>query len=341
MADNCPYWAHGRCAPPKAQGYACSWPTHNYENCAVYKMAVVERAGGSMEDQLRAADAIPPGASVAGGRGRILSDREIEQVVSKKTATDAPPALIFIICLIFVAIGVFICTPGFWRWFWIAIGVISGVGTLGMLIEGMNSQKSDEKQLELPGGVTMDDEEYYVRKAAAKALVQIGDPRAVQGGRWAEKWSGQGHYYTQYGRSLLHATEILKAVPSIPPMTYYVVETPDGVLGRDTLGFYTEAPLKTSGLKLEASAPVPDPVESDSLTAFGDAMKSQTVVAQLKSSGQYAAFILLLECGHCSYKSPVETTAGEFERQCYACGATNKSSRATISIYLGSKKVQI
>jgi hypothetical protein len=163
----------------------------------------------------------------------------------------------------------------------------------------------------------------------------------MQGGRWEEKRSGQSRYFTQRGRSLLHATEILKAVPSIPGQTYYVVETPDGTLGRDMFGFYTEAPIKTSGLRLETSAPVPSPVESISLTAFGDAMKSQTTVAQLKSAGQYAAFVLLLECGNCGYKSPVETKAGDFERQCYACGVTNKSQRGTINVFLGSKMVQI
>lgn len=163
----------------------------------------------------------------------------------------------------------------------------------------------------------------------------------VRGGRWEEKRSGQSRYFTQRGRSLLHATEILNAVSSIPGQTYYAVDTPDGTLGRDMFGFYTEAPIKTSGLRLETSAPVSGPVESVSLTAFGDAMKSQTAVAQLKSAGQYAAFILLLECGRCGYKSPVETKAGDLERQCYACGAMNKSHRATINVFLGSRMAQI
>jgi hypothetical protein len=163
----------------------------------------------------------------------------------------------------------------------------------------------------------------------------------MRGGRWEEKRSGQNRHCTQRGRSLLHATEILKAVPSISGQTYYVVETPDGTLGRDMFGFYTEAPTKTSGLRLETSMPVPGPVESVRLTAFGDAMKSHTSVAQLKLAGQYAAVVLLLECGHCGYKSPVETKAGDFERQCYACGAMNKSHRGTINVFVGSKTVQI
>jgi len=163
----------------------------------------------------------------------------------------------------------------------------------------------------------------------------------MRGGTWQEKRSGPGRFNTQRGRSLLHATEILKAVPSIPGLTYYVVETPDGTLGRDMFGFYTEAPIKTSGLRVETSAPVPGPVKSVSLTGFGDPMKSQIAVAQQKSAGRYAAFVLLLECGHCGYKSPVETEAGDFKRQCYACGAMNESQRGNINMYLGSKMVQI
>lgn len=161
------------------------------------------------------------------------------------------------------------------------------------------------------------------------------------GGTWDERRSGQNRYCTQSGRSLLHATEILTAVSSIPGQTYYVVETPDGTLGRDILGFYTEAPLKTSRLRIESSSPIPGPVECVSLTASGDALKSQASVAQLKSTGQYASFMLLLECGHCSYRSPVETEPGEFERQCYACGALNKCQRGNINVYVGSMSVQI
>ena len=163
----------------------------------------------------------------------------------------------------------------------------------------------------------------------------------MPGGRWEKKQSGQTRYCTQRGRSLLHATEVLKGVASIPGQTYYAVDTPDGTLGRDMFGFYTEAPIKTSGLRLETSASVPGPADSVSLTAFGDPMKSQTAVAHLKSAGEYAAFVLLLECGHCGYKSPVETEAGDFARQCYACGAKNKSQRGAINVFVGSEMVQI
>jgi hypothetical protein len=164
----------------------------------------------------------------------------------------------------------------------------------------------------------------------------------VPAGQWALDQSGQNRYYTQRGMSLLHATELLKAVPSVPELTYYTVETPDGALSRDMLGFYTEAPIKTSGLTLPTSEPVSDTVESLSLTSYGDdAMKSQASVAQLQQQGHYANFVLLMECGRCGYKSPVETQAGAMERQCYCCGATNKTSRGNITIYLGSAVVEI
>jgi hypothetical protein len=160
-------------------------------------------------------------------------------------------------------------------------------------------------------------------------------------GEWTVDQRGQNRYCTQSGNSLLHATELLMAVGSVPELTYYTVETADGALSRDTFGFYTEGPIKTSGLTLVSSAPVPDTVESLSLTAYGDAMKSQLSVAQLQRQGQYANFILLMECGRCGYKSPVETQAGAMERECYCCGATNKTSRGTINVYAGSSPVKI
>jgi HEAT repeat protein len=163
----------------------------------------------------------------------------------------------------------------------------------------------------------------------------------VPAGEWAVEQRGQTHYCTQQAPSLLHATEMLKAVLSVPELTYYIVETPDGALCRDMLGFYTEGPIKTSGLTLHTSQPASDTVESLSLTAFGDAMKSQASVAQLKQQGNYANFILLMECGRCGYKSPVETQAGPMERECYCCGATNKTTRGTINVMLGSGMAEI
>lgn len=81
MADNCPYWSHGRCEPPRFDNFDCSWPTSDFTNCALYKMAVVEQTGGSLQDQLQAADCVPTGAHVAGSRGRVLrsSNDEMEQ----------------------------------------------------------------------------------------------------------------------------------------------------------------------------------------------------------------------------------------------------------------------
>lgn len=163
----------------------------------------------------------------------------------------------------------------------------------------------------------------------------------MPGGKWDLQQSGNNRYYTQRGRSLLHATELLKAVRSVPGLTYYTVDTPDGALGRDIFGFYTEAPIKTGGLVLETSAPASKTVQAVSLTAFGDAMKSQTAVAQLKQAGRYANFVLLMECGRCGYKSPVETQEGDMERQCYCCGATNACFRASINVFLGSNMVNI
>lgn len=76
MADNCPLWRNGKCVPPRGAVSDCSYSKRDFENCAVYKMVGVQSRGGSMEDQLRAAGAIPPGARVVGGSGRTLGDEE-------------------------------------------------------------------------------------------------------------------------------------------------------------------------------------------------------------------------------------------------------------------------
>jgi hypothetical protein len=131
------------------------------------------------------------------------------------------------------------------------------------------------------------------------------------------------------------------AYSSVPQNTYYIVDTPDGSLGRDIFGFYTEAPIKNSGISLETTGTATTHVESLSLTAFGDAMKSQGSVASLKSMEQYASFVLQMECGHCGYKSPVETKEGRFERQCYACGAVNETQRGQIKVMTQAGLVEI
>jgi len=160
-------------------------------------------------------------------------------------------------------------------------------------------------------------------------------------GSWNLEQRGQARYHTQRADSLLHATQLLDSVASVPENTYYVVETPDGALCRDVFGFYTEAPLNTIGLALAASQQASETVESVSLTAFGDAMKSQMSVAQLRHHGHYANFVLLMECGLCGYKSPVETQAGPMQRQCYCCGATNTTTRGNVTVNLGSSSVEI
>jgi transposase-like protein len=68
---------------------------------------------------------------------------------------------------------------------------------------------------------------------------------------------------------------------------------------------------------------------------------SQSMVALLKSTGQYASFVLQMECGHCGYKSPVETKGGSFERQRYACGTVNKTQRGKINVMTQSGFVAI
>jgi len=53
----------------------------------------------------------------------------------------------------------------------------------------------------------------------------------MQGGRWQEKRSGQNRYCTQRGRSLLHATEILKESPRFPDRPTTQSKQPTGLWG--------------------------------------------------------------------------------------------------------------
>jgi hypothetical protein len=155
-------------------------------------------------------------------------------------------------------------------------------------------------------------------------------------GSWSVEHRGQYTYFTKKVDTLLEATEFLRAVASIPGLTYYAVDAPDGRLGRDMNGFFTDGPLKTKDLRLATSAPVPAPVEFGSLTDPGNAIANQSVVANLKQQGQYAKFILQMECGRCGYKSPVETEGGDLTRQCYCCGAENTGTRGTINVFVGN-----
>lgn len=163
----------------------------------------------------------------------------------------------------------------------------------------------------------------------------------VPQGRWAFNQKGQHRYFTQTAHSLLHATEILKKVEAIPELTYYTVDTPNGSLGRDIQGFYTEGPIKTENLVLEVERPQSGAIEFSHLKGFGDMMKNQTTVALLRKTGQYARLVLLMQCGHCGYESPVETQAGPLARQCYCCGLENSGQRGNVTVILDSGMVQI
>ncbi|MDR2567093.1 MAG: hypothetical protein LBC97_13760 [Bifidobacteriaceae bacterium] len=159
---------------------------------------------------------------------------------------------------------------------------------------------------------------------------------------WQVKASGGSTYKSAKAPTLYQATKILNELTSVPPNTYHLVDTPDGTLGRDMVGFFTEARIKTSGLRLPGTSPAPGaPVESKSLTSGGDSMKGPFGVAMLKSAGEYATLVLLMECGQCGYKSPVETTEGSFDRQCYACGTVNHTKRGNIQVMTPRGPVQI
>ncbi len=160
-------------------------------------------------------------------------------------------------------------------------------------------------------------------------------------GRWAASRKGQRAYYTQKAGSLLRAAEVLKKVNSVPQLTYYVVETPDGSLGRDINGYYTEAPLKTGNLSVPSRRDQSEAVEFLGLKGFGNEVANLNCAAYLKQSGQYSRLVLLMKCGGCGYESPVETQAGAIARECYCCGVTNKGQRGNINVFVGSKKVEI
>ena len=165
--------------------------------------------------------------------------------------------------------------------------------------------------------------------------------RDVKQGSWSIQTNGESSYYSQNAGSLLDASEILKQLTSIPPQTYYLVDTPDGTLGRDINGFFTEASIKTAHLKIDNPCGETGSVQAQSLMGFGNMVNNQNSVAQLKARGQYAKLILMMKCGKCGYESPIETVAGEMERQCYSCGINNKTCRGTISVYMASGTVDV
>jgi len=158
---------------------------------------------------------------------------------------------------------------------------------------------------------------------------------APEAAAWTASQGGSAAYYSLSADTLLDATEILKKLESIPAMTYYLVDTPDGSLGRDMNDYFTEAPLKTKDLKIGSPSARPGTVEFSSLRAFGDPFKNQSCVAQLKAAGRYSRLILLMECGRCGYQSPVETEAGPLARECYCCGAENTGERGSVNVVSG------
>lgn len=158
---------------------------------------------------------------------------------------------------------------------------------------------------------------------------------------WEINQKGGKTYYTRKGDNLYQAAEILKNLENIPAHTYYVVDTPDGSLGRDKVEFYTEAPLKTENLIVKSRSNSQESVEFISLLGFGDVMANQTTVAFLRQNGKYARLVLLMKCGACGYESPVETQGGPLVRECYACGVKNTGNRATMNVWLDSGSVEI
>ena len=92
MAQNCPYWSSGKCAPPaKPAEHNCSFHRQTYEDCAVYKMVEVASGGGSMTEQLRAAGAFSPSARVVGGgkENDIVSrSHEAPEIITARLHTN-------------------------------------------------------------------------------------------------------------------------------------------------------------------------------------------------------------------------------------------------------------
>jgi ribosomal protein S27AE len=149
---------------------------------------------------------------------------------------------------------------------------------------------------------------------------------------WTTSKRGDATFHTLRAASLLHASEALKKLSGIPGLTYFVVETPDGNLGRDLFGFYTEAPVKTSGIKTGSPNGVGATVEFARLSDSGQSLQQQRTIANLANIGKYARLVLMMECGRCGYESPVETESGSLVRQCYCCGATNTGIRGSIAV---------
>lgn len=159
--------------------------------------------------------------------------------------------------------------------------------------------------------------------------------------QWILKQKGANKYYTQKANSLLQAAEFLKKMESVPQLTYYMVDTPKGSLGRDMQGYYTESPLKTENLIVEFRQDESEAVEFLSLKGFGDVFANQNSVAFLKKNGEYSQLVLFMKCGYCGYESPVETQPGSLIRECYCCGVKNNGRRGSVNVFLDSSMVEI
>ena len=198
------------------------------------------------------------------------------------------------------------------------------------------------KTLEIVGGVAKD---LVNVDDKIKARIEAGLPaeksQPLSGGSWSLQTSCESRYYSQNAGSLYAASEILKNLDSVPSHTYYMIDTPDGTLGRDINGFFTESPIKTQNLKIDNPCGETCPVQPQSLMGYGDMIKNQTSVAYIKMSGQYAKLVLMMKCGKCGYESPIETEVGNIERECYYCGIKNKTNRAGISVYTENGVVEV
>jgi hypothetical protein len=91
MNETCPYFKSGKCEYSKG-AYECNYELPDFHNCKVYKAMRVSLAGGSILDQLKAADALPPKANVAGG-SRILGDEKLAQILgeTESVKSSTPP----------------------------------------------------------------------------------------------------------------------------------------------------------------------------------------------------------------------------------------------------------
>jgi uncharacterized membrane protein YhaH (DUF805 family) len=241
---------------------------------------------------------------------------------------------------------------------WIFISLIPIAGSIWLIVllctdgdagdnlYGPNPKKTGNAFDSLETGKVSKTQQPAPEAKAVQAKVEFDDEgkfvkATVPGVFWNKQSSDGATYLSCNAPTLFRATEILRGISSIPPNTYYVVDTPDGSLGRDLNGFYTEVQIKSNDIRLETGANKTTPVKALSLTAFGNVEKNQNGVALLKSTGQYASFVLQIECGHCGYKSPVETTGGVFERQCYACGTVNETRRAQIRVHTSQGAITI